>query len=270
MKIIKIIPIILAVVIIASASDANNTKFWKDSNIILNKAIKLYHGLKKSNIKWNTIGRSNLNNRIYYKQFGSGDKLILIIGGMHGDEPAGFISALKLAQFIKKNPALIHNRIIIVPCINPDGLLKGTRVNARGVDINRNFPGETWSNDFTKSYNNPGTHPASESETAALIKLMEKYKPDMIIQLHQPFNALYPSSNAPVELMNKMSELSELPVIDDIGYPTPGSLGNYRASQDYEIIGITLELCAINIEPEYNKIVAALFSAINYYDTATP
>ncbi|MCL1865583.1 MAG: DUF2817 domain-containing protein [Spirochaetes bacterium] len=261
MKIIRIIPIIFAVVIIASTAD---TISFKKHNAILNKAISLYNGLNSSNIKWDVIGKSNLNKRIYSKQFGSGDKLTLIIGGVHGDEPVGFISALKLAQFIKRNPAAIHNRVIIVPCINPDGLSRGTRVNARGVDINRNFPGPTWSADFIKSYNNSGKYPASEPETAALIKLMEQYKPDMIIQMHQPFNALYPSPNTPAELMNKMSSLSELEVIDDIGYPTPGSLGNYRVSQDYEVIGITFELCAIDIEPEYHKITAALVAAINY------
>ena len=264
MKILKIIPIIFVAAIIASPSDAYNAKFYRDKNLILNKAIKQYHELNRSNIKWDTMGRSNRNNRLYYKEFGSGDKLILIIGGMHGDEPAGFISTLRLAQFLKRNPESIKNRVIIVPCINPDGLLRGTRVNARGVDINRNFPGPTWSKDFTKSYNDPGTHPASEPETVALIELIEKYKPNMIIQMHQPFNALYPSSNAPAELMKQMSEISELPVSDDIGYPTPGSLGNYRKAQNYEIIGITFELCEINIEPEYHKIVAALSAAINY------
>ena len=264
MKILKVIPAIFALAIIASLPDATAENSLKKRDAILNKAIKQYHELNKSNIKWDTIGRTNRNNRIYCKQFGSGDKLTLVIGGMHGDEPAGFISALKFAQFLKKNPGLIRNRVIIVPCINPDGLLKGTRVNARGIDINRNFPGPTWSRGYIKSYHNPGLHPASEPETIALIKLIEKYKPNMIIQMHQPFNAIYPSSNAPAEMMNKMSELSGLEVIDDIGYPTPGSLGNYRVAQNYEIIGITFELCEIDIEPEYHQIVAALFSAINY------
>ena len=262
MKIIKIIPIIFIIAIIASPAD---TFSLKKKNAILNKAINLYHGLKKSNIKWDVIGESNSNNKIYSKQFGLGKKLTLIIGGIHGDEPAGFISALKLAQFIKKNPSSIQNSVIIVPCINPDGLLRGTRVNGRGVDINRNFPGETWSSDFTKIYNNPGSHPASEPETTALIRLIEEYKPNMIIQMHQPFNALYPSSDAPAKLMNMMSDLSELPVIDDdVGYPTPGSLGNYRRSKKIKIIGITFELCDIDIEPEYHKIIAALIAAINY------
>ena len=261
MKIIKLIPIIFALIIIASPGDTTSSK---GKMSIQNKAIKLFNELNRSNIKWDTIGRTNWNKRIYYKRFGSGDKLILIIGGMHGDEPAGFISALKLAQFLKRNPSAIKNSVIIVPCINPDGLSKGTRVNARGVDINRNFPGPTWSSDFVKIYNNPGAHPASEPETLALIKIIEDNKPYMIIQMHQPFNALYPSANASAKLMDKMSALSEMPVIDDIGYPTPGSLGNFRVSKGSEIIGITFELCPIDKEPEYHKIIAALVAAINY------
>ena len=67
MKIIKIMPIILALIIIASPGDGLSLKKKKS---ILNKAIKQYNGLKKSNIKWDTIGRTNLGKRIYYKQFG--------------------------------------------------------------------------------------------------------------------------------------------------------------------------------------------------------
>ena len=260
-KIIKIMPIILALIIITLPGDGISKK---KQRAIQNKAIKQYNGLGKSKIKWDIIGRSNLGKKLYSKKFGSGDKLTLIIGGVHGDEPAGFISALKFAQFLKRNPSAIKNSVIIVPCINPDGLANRTRVNARGVDINRNFPGKTWSSEFIKIYNNPGTHPASEPETVAIIKLIEKHKPNMIIQMHQPFDALYPSSNVPTELMNKMSDLAEMPVLDDVGYPTPGSLGNYRVAQDYEIMGITFELCSIDIEPEYHKIVTALVAAINY------
>ena len=260
-KIIKIMPIILVLIIITLPGDGNSQKKERD---IQDKAIKQYNGLGKLNIKWDIIGRSNLGKKLYSKRFGSGDKLTLIIGGVHGDEPAGFISALKLAQFLKRNPSAIKNSVIIVPCINPDGLAKRTRVNARGVDINRNFPGKTWSSEFIKIYNNPGPYPASEPETVAIIKLIEEHKPNMIIQMHQPFNALYPSPNASAVLMNQMSVLAEMPVLDDVGYPTPGSLGNYRAAYSREVIGITFELCSIDIEPEYHKITAALVAAINY------
>ena len=37
-----------------------------------------------------------------------------------------------------------ESRWAVVQCVNPDGLLAGTRQNANGVDLNRNFPASTW------------------------------------------------------------------------------------------------------------------------------
>jgi predicted deacylase len=239
---------------------------WKKANAILHKAVKSYYNLPSSNIKWKVIGKSNWRNKIYYKEFGSGEKLTMIIGGMHGDEPAGFIAALKLAQHIKKNPSSIKNRVIIIPCVNPDGLLKGRRTNGRKVDINRNFPTATWSPDFVKEYNNPGKLPASEPETVILANAIEDYRPDIIIQMHQPFNTLYPDDKTPDELINKMSEITGLPISDDIGYATPGSLGSYKSSSGYEVSGITYELGEVDMEPDYDKVTESLIEAINYLD----
>jgi hypothetical protein len=236
----------------------------KKQNAILNKAIHLYRSLPSSNIKWKVIGKSNWKNRIYYREFGSGEKLTMIIGGLHGDEPVGFISTLKLAQYLKKNPSSIKNRVIIIPCINPDGLIKGRRTNGRKVDINRNFPTATWSPDYVKYYNNPGKLPASEPETVIAANIIEEFKPRLLIQMHQPFNTLYPDDNVPEELVTKMADIAGLPVSHDIGYTTPGSLGSLKPSFDFKIYGITYELCEIDREPDYDKIIQSLIEAINY------
>lgn len=239
---------------------------YKKYNKILKKAIGMYHALPSSNIKWEVIGRSNWKNRIYYKEFGSGEKLTLVIGGLHGDEPAATISAIKLAQYIKKNPSSITNRVVIIPCINPDGLIKGRRTNGRKVDINRNFPTENWSTEYKKKYHNPGKLPATEPETVIIANAIEKYRPDLIIQMHQPFNAIYPEKNTSAELAKKISEISGFPIEDDIGYHTPGSLGSYGLAMDYKVQGITYEMGSIDYEPDYNKVTQSLIEAINYRD----
>ncbi len=261
MNIKKFIISLLLVTIAFSIAEARS---YKKENAILRKAIIAYRGLSSSSVKWKVLGKSNWNNRIYYREFGSGKKLTMIIGGMHGDEPAGFISVLKLAQYIQKNPASIKNRVIIIPCLNPDGLIKGRRTNGHKVDLNRNFPTESWSPEYVKFYNNPGKLPASEPETVLTANAIEEYRPDMIIQMHQPFNALYPDGKTPAELLEKMSKITGLPISYDIGYATPGSLGSFKTALEYEIHGITYELCEIDREPDYDKVIEALIEAINY------
>jgi len=254
------IPILILLITFASA-DAGS---YKKQNAISRKAISLYRNLPSSRIRWKILGKSNWKNRIYYKEFGSGKKLTMIVGGIHGDEPSGFISALKLAQYIKKNPSSIKNRVIIIPCLNPDGLIKRRRTNGHKVDINRNFPTKTWSPEYAKYYNNPGPLPASEPETVLIANAVEDYRPDLIIQMHQPFNSLYPDDRTPPGLLQKMSGITGIPISYDIGYATPGSFGSYKSSMEYEVHGITYELCGVDREPDYDKITESLIEAINY------
>lgn len=261
MNIKKITAILIILSITLTSADAGS---WKKTNAILRKAVKSYRSLPSSGIKWKVLGKSNWKNRIYYKEFGSGEKLTMVIGGIHGDEPASTISVIKLAQYIKKNPSSIKNRVIIIPCLNPDGLIKGRRTNGRKVDINRNFPTESWSPEYVKYYNNPGRLPASEPETVLLANSIDDYRPNLIIQMHQPFNTLYPDDKTPAKLVEKMSEITGLPISHDIGYATPGSLGSFKSGLEYEIHGITFELCDIDREPDYEKITEALIEAINY------
>lgn len=261
MNIKRITAILIILIINFTTADAGS---WKKTNAILRKGVKSYRSLPLSGIKWKVLGKSNWKNRIYYKEFGSGEKLTMIIGGMHGDEPSGFIATIKLAQYIKKNPSSINNRVIIIPCLNPDGLIKGRRTNGRKVDINRNFPTPSWSPEYIKEYNNPGKLPASEPETVLIANAIDDFRPDLIIQMHQPFNTLYPDDKTPAKLVEKMSEITGLPISDDIGYPTPGSLGSFKSGLEYDVQGITFELCDIDREPEYDKITEALIEAINY------
>ncbi len=69
---------------------------------------------------------------------------------MHGDEPPGMVMLMNLAEYLAVNYGqsgyedvthLVDNyEIHIMPLHNPDGYVADTRVNAQGVDLNRNFP----------------------------------------------------------------------------------------------------------------------------------
>ncbi len=72
---------------------------------------------------------------------------VRLTGGIHGNEPVGVELVLRYAQYLTENYAadstvkgLVDSRyIVIVPVLNPDGYVSGTRYNANYVDLNRNF-----------------------------------------------------------------------------------------------------------------------------------
>jgi len=61
---------------------------------------------------------------------------IYISTGIHGDEPAGPLAALKLLQ---ENHWPDNAEIFLLPCLNPEGFILNTRGNAAGIDLNRDY-----------------------------------------------------------------------------------------------------------------------------------
>jgi len=96
----------------------------------------------------------------------------LLIGGQHGDEPA----TVDLLESFRCPPG----PTAILPCANPDGLVAGTRTNARGVDPNRNCD-FNWS---PESEEPPGPHPWSEPESVAIRDYILAFRPAKIVSLH--------------------------------------------------------------------------------------
>ncbi len=129
--------------------------------------------------------------------------------------------------------------MLFIPCLNPDGKEAGTRTNANGVDLNRNFPTKNWELSDKNEYFG-GTAPASEVETQFLIYIIEKYVPDLIITLHEPYCVVNYDGPAKEEAQ-KISEFTGYKIEESIGYPTPGSFGTYCGIEK-EIPTITLEL----------------------------
>ncbi|TAK97637.1 MAG: DUF2817 domain-containing protein [Verrucomicrobia bacterium] len=56
--------------------------------------------------------------------------------GIHGDEPAGPLAALRL---LRENNWPANAEIVFCPCLNPVGFAHNTRENERGVDLNRDY-----------------------------------------------------------------------------------------------------------------------------------
>lgn len=164
------------------------------------------------------------------------DKTILIIGVFHGEEPQG---EYLINEYLKTDLSKIKNKLLIIPCLNPDGRNKNRRQNSNGVDLNRNFPTKNWLHTEVNEYFG-GNEPASEIETKFIMHILETNKIDAVLTIHAPFRIVNYDGPAK-ETAEKISEITGYPVQGDIGYPTPGSFGNY-SGVERNIPTITLEL----------------------------
>ena len=101
---------------------------------------------------------------------------VVLIAGMHGNEPA----PTAILRTLRDGRSVHGIDLWVVPAYNPDGLARGTRRNAHGVDLNRNYPYH-WA-PLTGSYYS-GPEPASEPETRAMMRFLAKVRPDWILSL---------------------------------------------------------------------------------------
>lgn len=114
-------------------------------------------------------------------------RVLVVLGQMHGNEKGGLHTISWLRQHAKPT---LGNALWIIPTMNPDGNARGTRRNARGVDLNRNWPTSGWTGRNRGSGTWGGTSRASERETRIVKKFLAKHKPDYVASLHQPFGVV--------------------------------------------------------------------------------
>lgn len=175
---------------------------------------------------------------------------VLLIGGIHGDELSASSAVFQWMQWLppSASSALHWN---IVPVLNPDGMLapKPRRVNANGVDLNRNFPTPRWNVEAQRYWVSktgrdprrfPGSSPLSEPESRWLSEEIKRFKPQLIISVHAPFGVL--DFDGPVEPPVRFGALRLAP----IGV-YPGSLGAYSGSN---VPVLTIELPSAGRLPE--------------------
>jgi len=140
---------------------------------------------------------------------------MLVIGCVHGDETAGIRVARRLIGAAPPPRAELD----VVPTLNPDGVAAGTRGNAHGVDLNRNFP-FAWRPLGGGEYSGP--HPLSEPESRAARDLIRRADPAITIWFHQPFG-LVDRSGGDVAIERRYAQLWGLPLVGLRRYPGSAS-----------------------------------------------
>jgi protein MpaA len=169
---------------------------------------------------------------------------IMVVGAIHGDELTSATLAMRWALMAEKDPHLVHWRFI--PVLNPDGLLANppSRVNANGVDLNRNFPTPEWEKDAPVYWEKrtrkdprrwPGPATLSEPESDFLHSQMQSFKPHLVLSLHAPYGLL--DFDGPHEPPTRMGRLR----LDRLGV-FPGSLGHYGSvNEDMPVVTVELD-----------------------------
>jgi protein MpaA len=180
----------------------------------------------------------------------SGRCTLLLFAGIHGEEPeTTFALSRALRQLAEPSP---HCAVVLAA--NPDGLIRGTRGNAHGVELNRNFPTSDWQpnpvphrstlDDPRDVLLSPGATPGSEPETQALIRLIEELKPGAVISIHAPLACIDDANASP--LGRWLADRTGLPFVQDVGYPTPGSFGTW--GKEHGVPVITYEFAMTNTD----------------------
>jgi predicted deacylase len=108
-----------------------------------------------------------------------GKPKVLLISTMHGNENA----PSQILRSLRDRRPIRGVDLWVVPTYNPDGLARGTRKNAHGVDLNRNYPFR-WA-DLDGDYES-GAGPGSEPETRAMMRFLRDIRPRWILSFHQP------------------------------------------------------------------------------------
>lgn len=175
----------------------------------------------------------------------SGAADLVILAAIHGDETETTVAASEALRCIPSEQL----RAAVILCGNPDGTVRGTRGNARGVDLNRNFPTSNWAPDplFYKSRANdprdialsPGDEAASEPETKALLSLLDGLRPRAVISMHSALACV--DDSGATALGRALADRTGLPFVTEIGYPTPGSMGTWAGEQGLNLVTLELE-----------------------------
>lgn len=171
-------------------------------------------------------GRSAAENEI--KSFQSDlrrKKYLFLLAGVHGDEVEGVYVLEQLFNWLKEAPFELP--LIVLPVLNVDGHQAQTRTNAHHVDLNRNLPTKAWQpTDPQDPKHYSGPQALSEPENVYLVQLMKKFSPGLIISFHA-WKPLLNFNGDCERVAQFIAQFNHYPVEADVGYPTPGSLGEY-------------------------------------------
>ena len=152
------------------------------------------------------IGRSLKGRAIVAYRLGdpaSRNKAV-VMSTMHGNER----DTRRILSSLRDGRRVRGIDLWVIPVVNPDGLARNTRKNARGVDLNRNFPYH-W-RDLDGNYES-GSAAGSEPETRALMAFFDKIRPRRVVSFHQPLHGVDVSTPGSRTFAERLARYLHLP-----------------------------------------------------------
>ncbi len=240
------------------------------------------------------IGSSVEKRDIVAYQYGTGNKEILFVGGIHGGyEWNTTLLAYELMDYLAANPTFIPQniKVTVIPVLNPDGLNKvigkdgrftqadvttsdaviiAGRYNANGVDIGRNFDCD-WQTKGTwqKKTVSGGSAVFSEPESLAFKNYIESHGIGAAVVWYSAAPGVFSSScqngisTETTAITNKYADASGYKAYDNFNfYKTTGDTVNWLAKKNIPAISVLL---TTHEDTDWTKNLAGVKALLTYY-----
>ena len=149
---------------------------------------------------------------------------VLVVGSIHGDEREGH----EVIRRLRRKGPRPDVALWTVKAMNPDGAAAGRRTNARGVDLNRNFPYRWRASEPPGSGYYQGPAPASEPETRAAMRLIRHLEPAVTIWLHQPWGQVLAPCRGSAKAEKLYARIARMTVNRCRGQRLPGTATGWQ------------------------------------------
>ncbi len=178
---------------------------------------------------------------------------VLVVGCIHGDEPAG----IAIAHQLVRQPPDRSVDLWVIDDLNPDGVVASTRQNAHGVDLNRNFPYRWRPIGRLGDVQFAGPGPLSEPEAQAAAAFVDRVRPSVTIWFHQHADLVDDSGgNAGVE--EQFADETDLPFARLTRYP-----GSATGWENHRFAGSSAFVVELPAGPASPSLVARTLDAIH-------
>ncbi len=199
------------------------------------------------------VGQSVEGRSIVAYRFGTGARVLLLVGGIHGGFEANTVTLLQeLVEHFERAPGdvLPGITLILIPAANPDGLTRGReaagRFNANEVDLNRNW-GCEWSEAAVWRDNqvDPGARPFSEPETLALAQYIRQTQPAAVVFYHSAARGVFAGNcetdHGSAALAAVLGEAANYPYGETFSaYPVSGTAATWVDGQGIPAVDLEL------------------------------